>query len=158
MQKPELLSRGAEQSAARLIDEMSRLYYLSRAIHVVAELGVADKLGDDTVDLATVAEATGANAVTLRRLLRFLSSYRIFEETLPDRFRNTELSSVLRDDHPQSVRANLQRFGSFWWTAVGELEHTLRSGERFSACSRCAVFSIFEKQRGRPTKPENGEK
>jgi hypothetical protein len=58
-----------------------------------------------------------------------LSAYHIFEESLPDRFCNTQLSSVLRDDHPQSVRANLQRFGTFWWAAVGELEHTLKSGE-----------------------------
>jgi hypothetical protein len=36
MQKPELLSRGAAESPARLIEEMSRLYYLSRAIHVAA--------------------------------------------------------------------------------------------------------------------------
>lgn len=129
MQKPDLLSRDAEQSAARLIDEMSRLYYLSRAIHVAAELGVADRLGDDAVGIATLAEATGAKAVALRRLLRFLSAYRIFEESSPDEFRNTQLSSVLRDDHPQSVRANLQRFGTFWWGAVGELEYTLRTGE-----------------------------
>ena len=37
MQKPELLSRDAEQSPARLIGEMSRLYFLSRAIQVAAE-------------------------------------------------------------------------------------------------------------------------
>jgi hypothetical protein len=36
MQKPELLSRGAAESPARLIEEMSRLYYLSRPIHVAA--------------------------------------------------------------------------------------------------------------------------
>jgi C-methyltransferase len=129
MQRPELLSRGAEQSAARLIDEVSRLYYLSRAIHVAAELGVADKLGDGTVAVATLAEVTGTKAKALRRLLRFLSAYRIFEESSPDSFRNTELSSVLRDDHPQSVRANLQRIGAFWWSAVGDLEHSLRTNE-----------------------------
>jgi hypothetical protein len=36
MQKPEPLSRGAGESPARLIDEMSRLYYLSPALHVAA--------------------------------------------------------------------------------------------------------------------------
>jgi C-methyltransferase len=129
MQKPELLSRGAAKSPARVIDEMSRLYYLSRAIHVAAEVRIADKLGDDTVAVSILAEATGTKAATLRRLLHFLSAYRIFEEASPDSFRNTELSSVLRDDHPQSVRANLQRFGAFWWSAVGDLEHSLRTGE-----------------------------
>jgi C-methyltransferase len=129
MERPELFSRNAGQSAARLIDEMSRLYYLSRAIHVVAELGIAEHLEDAVVGSATLAEKTGTNSVALRRLLRFLSAYGVFEEISPDKFRNTSLSSVLRDDHPQSVRANLRRIGTFWWSAVGELEHSIRTGE-----------------------------
>jgi hypothetical protein len=129
MHKPELLSRDAGPSAARLIDEMSRLYYLSRAIHVAAELGIADQLGDEPIATATLAEKTGTNSAALRRLLRFLSAYSIFRESSPDRFRNTPLSSVFRDDHPQSVRANLRRIGAFWWSAVGELEHSIRTGE-----------------------------
>jgi len=128
MQKPELLSRDAEQSPARLIGEMSRLYFLSRAIQVAAELGVADRLGDSTVTVAALANATKTKAGALRRLLRFLSAYRIFEEISPDGFSNTELSSVLRDDHPQSVRPHLQRVG-IWWAAVGDFEHCLRTGE-----------------------------
>lgn len=130
MQMPQLLSPGAERAPARLINEMSRLYFLSRAIHVAAELGVADKLGDDTVAVATLAKATRTHAANLRRLLRFLSAYRIFEEASPGMFRNTELSSVLRDDHPQSVRAYLLLLtGAFWWSAIGELEHSVRTGE-----------------------------
>jgi C-methyltransferase len=111
------------------MDEMSRLYYLSRAIHVAAELGIADKLGDGTVAVAKLSEATGTKLEALRRLLHFLAAYSIFEEASPDSFRNTELSSVLRDDHPQSVRSNLQRIGGFWWAAVGDLEHSVRTGE-----------------------------
>jgi C-methyltransferase len=129
MQRPELLSRNAGQSASRLIDEMSRLYYLSRAIHVVAELGIAEHLEEGSVASATLAEKTETNAAALRRLLRFLSAYGVFEESSPDKFRNTSLSSVLRDDHPQSVRATLRRIGTFWWSAVGELEHSVRTGE-----------------------------
>jgi len=129
MERPELLSPNAGQSASRLIDEMSRLYYLSRAIHVATELGVAEHLEKGAVASAALAERTGTNAAALRRLLRFLSAYGVFEETSPDEFRNTPLSSVLRDDHPQSVRANLRRIGTFWWSAVGELEYSVRTGE-----------------------------
>jgi SAM-dependent methyltransferase len=129
MEKPELLSQDAGQSAAQLIDEMSRLYYLARALHVAAELGVADRLGDDAPALAELAAKTGANAAALARLLRFLSAYRVFEERSPGRFCNTALSSALREDHPQSMRANLRRIGGFWWSAVGALEHAVRTGE-----------------------------
>ena len=47
MEVPALVSKDAGQSAERLIDEMSRLCFLSRAIYVAAELGVADRLGND---------------------------------------------------------------------------------------------------------------
>ena len=129
MRKPEMLSKDAGQSAARQIDDMSRLYYLSRAIHVAAELGIADHLTEEPVTAASLAQKTGTNSAALKRLLRFLSAYRIFEESAPDGFRNTALSAVLRDDHPQSVRANQRRIRAFWWSAVGDLEHSIRTGE-----------------------------
>ena len=129
MDKPELLSNDAGQSAARLIDEMSRLYYLSRAIHVAAEVGIAHQLGDEPVAIDELAGRTGTNAAALQRLLRFLSAYGVFEERAPERFGNSALSLVLRDDHPNSVRANLRRIGAFWWSAVGALEHSVRTGK-----------------------------
>ncbi len=129
MKIPDLLSNDAGQSAARVIDEMSRLYYLSRANHVAAELGIADLLGDDPVAPSELAEKTGTDAAALTRLLRFLSAYQVFEERSPARFCNTALSSVLRDDHPQSARANLRRIRAFWWSTMGDLEHSLRTGE-----------------------------
>ena len=128
MEKPEILSRQAGQSAARLIDEMSRLYYLSRAIHVAAELGVADHLGEPPSALDEIAEKTRTNAICLKRLLRFLSAYGIFEERSKDLFCNTTLSSVLCRDHPNSVRAGLRRIGDFWWSAVGYMEQSIRTG------------------------------
>jgi C-methyltransferase len=80
MQRPDLLSSDAGQSASRLIDEMSRLFYLSRAIHVAAELGIADHIGDEPVAMASLAEKTGADAGALKRLIRFLAAYGVFEE------------------------------------------------------------------------------
>ena len=129
MEIPALFSRDAGQSAARLIDEMSRLYYLSRAIHVVAELGLADHLGDEPLSPKDLAEITGTNAAALTRLLRFLSAYGIFQEIQAGKFSHTVLSSVFRQDHPNSVRAILRRIGEFWWSAVGDLEHSIRTGE-----------------------------
>jgi len=146
MQKPDLLSSDAGLSAARMIDEMSRLYYLSRAIHAAAELGIADRLTEEPVDITNLAEKTGTNSTALKRLLRFLSAYRIFEERSPDSFCNTELSSVLRDDHPQSARANLRRIRTFWWSAIGELEHSIRTGE--SAFSHVHGVPFFQYLKG----------
>jgi C-methyltransferase len=128
MERPEILSKEAGRSAARVVDEMSRLYYLSRAIHVAAELGIADHLTEAPVALDEIAKETRTDATCLKRLLRFLSAYGIFVETSEDLFCNTTLSSVLRSDHPNSVRNTLRRVGDFWWSAVGQMEHSIRSG------------------------------
>jgi len=129
MERPRLLSNDVGRSPARLIDEMSRLYYLSRALHVAAELGIANEFRDADVALDELAGRSGTDAVALRRLLRFLSAYGVFDETRPDRFRNTVLSSVLRDDHPNSMRAALCRIDDSWWAAAGALAHSIRTGE-----------------------------
>lgn len=142
MNLPDLLSDGAGRSAARAIDEMSRLYYLSRAIHVAAELAIADHLNDEAVTVEALAEKTGTDASALKRLLRFLSAYQVFEERSPSAFCNTALSSVLRTDHPQSVRANLRRIRKFWWSTVGELEHSIQTGE--SAFSHVHGVPFFQ--------------
>src|SRR5262245_28319096 len=123
MEKPEILSEEAGKSAARVIDEMSRLYYLSRAIHVAAELGIADHLTGAPVALNEIAKETRTDATCLKRLLRFLSAYGIFAKTSEDMFCSTTLSLVLRSDHPNSVRAALRRVGAFRRSAVAEMEH-----------------------------------
>jgi hypothetical protein len=145
MEKPEILSKDAGQSAARAIDEMSRLYYLSRAIHVAAELGIADHLTEAPVALDEIAKETGTDAICLKRLVRFLSAYGIFVETPRDLFCNTTLSSVLRSDHPNSVRANLRRIGDFWWSAVGHMDQSVRTGQSAFAHLRGVDFFQYLK-------------
>src|SRR5438132_9999421 len=54
-------------------------YSLSRCLHVVADLGVADALGDSPRTAASLAESTGADADALNRVLRLLSCHGIFE-------------------------------------------------------------------------------
>ncbi len=107
---PALVSMDAGQSAERLIDEMARLCFLSRAIYVAAELGVADQLGEEPLDSNELAKKSGTNAVTLCRLLVFLAAYGIFQRMPDGKFVHTALSSVLRDDHPNSNRGGLRRF------------------------------------------------
>ncbi len=50
-----------------------------RCLHVVAELGVADVIGDNTETPNAIAKAVGANADALARVLRLLSAHGIFE-------------------------------------------------------------------------------
>jgi hypothetical protein len=83
---------------------------VSRSLHVVADLGVADALDETPRTVAELAAATGAHASALDRTLRLLSSYGVFE-THDGKVAHTPSSRLLRADHPQSMRAGVRLWG-----------------------------------------------
>lgn len=101
---------------------------ISRCLHVVADLGVADALDETPLTARELAEATGTNAGALGRVLRLLSAYGIFEARA-DKFAHTPASRLLRSDHPQSMRSFVRMIGlPVCWASYGALEHSLRTG------------------------------
>jgi hypothetical protein len=103
-------------------------HFLARCLHVVAELGVADHLGDAPATAQALAHAAGANADALERMLRLLAVAGVFEAR-GSRWAHTELSRMLRSDHPRSMRAFARMIGGrLQWAAAGELEHAARTG------------------------------
>jgi hypothetical protein len=54
-------------------------HWVPRCLHVVAELGIADALGDTPQTATSLADATGTNADALGRVIRLLSAYGVFE-------------------------------------------------------------------------------
>ena len=79
-------------------------FYVSRAIHVVARLGIADLLADRARGHDELAKATGAHAPSLRRVLRLLASAGLFTEEENGRFAVTPIGACLRADVPGSMR------------------------------------------------------
>jgi C-methyltransferase len=108
--------------------ELSRAYILSRAIHVAAELGVADHVGDAPVPVIELARQTGTDPGHIERLLRLLAAHHIFTEVRPGEFAATPGSAVLREDAPDSLRPTLRMVTAPWWSAVGALGHTVKTG------------------------------
>jgi hypothetical protein len=99
-----------------------------RCLHVVAELGVADHLGESPLDAEALAGATGANADALARMLRLLASAGVFESR-GDAWAHTELSRLLRSDHPQSMREYVRMIGGRRvWLSFIELQHSAQTG------------------------------
>jgi hypothetical protein len=110
--------------------QISGGYCLSRSIHVLAELNVADALGDEALSAAELARTVGADADALFRVLRLACAHGVFEQE-GDRFRHSPASRMLRSDHPQSMRAFVRMFGlAINWDAYRELEYSVRSGHR----------------------------
>lgn len=104
-------------------------HLLPRCLHVVAELGIADRLAETPMTAQELARASGSDADALERTLRLLAVAGIFEAR-GNAWAHTDLSRVLRDDHPQSMRAFVRMIGGpLNWAAAGELAHAVRSGE-----------------------------
>ena len=75
----------------------------SRALHVVADLGVADHIAGEPVTARELAERCGAHAGALDRVLRLLATIGVFE-AVDGGFAHTPASELLRSDHPMSMR------------------------------------------------------
>ena len=109
--------------------QLTTACWTSRCLHVIAELGVADALGDQPQSTEALAKATGTQPQPLYRVLRLLASAGIFEWT-QETWRHTESSRFLRSDHPASLRDYIRMMGlPVFWTALGDLNHSLRTGE-----------------------------
>jgi O-methyltransferase len=127
----------ADESATNIRDESNPFemlqstalgYSLSRCLHAVADLGVADQLGVEPQSAADLAAAVGAHPDALSRVLRLLAAHGIFEmqgETV----RHSPASQLLRTDHPQSMRAFVRLFGlPVMWTVYETFEQSVRTG------------------------------
>jgi len=103
--------------------------WASRCLHVVAELGVADALGDQPQSTEALAKATSTQPQALYRVLRLLASLGIFEWR-NGAWNHTESSRFLRSNHPESLRDYVRMLGlPVFWSALEDLEHSLRTGE-----------------------------
>ena len=111
-----------------LIWEVAQAIAVSRSLHVVADLGVADHVGEVPVPAEHLAAACGADPDALGRVLRLLAAQGIFEAA-PGGYRHTSSSSLLRSDHPMSMRAFARLNGLPVFSATfAELGHSVRTG------------------------------
>jgi hypothetical protein len=138
----------SEQPPAEAILLLSTAYWASRCLHVIADFGVADALGDEPQPAAALAAKTGTNADALHRVLRALVNHGVF--ALKDgRFSHNAASRLLRSDNPASMRSLARMMGlNFHWDVYRELGHSLKSGE--SAGDKAIPGGLFEHLRAHP--------
>ena len=108
---------------------MATGFYVSRAIHVAAILGIADHLADRPRHYVELAEATRTHADSLRRVLRLLASAGVLTEAKNERFALTPIGACLRSGVPGSMRPAVLLFGGITQHAWGDLLHSVKTGE-----------------------------
>jgi hypothetical protein len=94
-----------ERAAAATVLRMIWGIHISRAIYVVAELGLADLLAGGPMTAAQLAQATQAHEPSLYRVLRLLASLGVLTEHGNRSFGLTVLGERLRADVPASMRS-----------------------------------------------------
>ncbi|MEU5087436.1 methyltransferase [Streptomyces sp. NPDC021356] len=99
------------------------------ALRAAARLGVADALGDTPLAAEDLAAAVKTEPKPLRRLLRALTCYGVFEERPDGTFAHTDMSRLLREDDPNSLRnISLWCTEPWTWDAWPKLDEAVRTG------------------------------
>jgi multifunctional cyclase/dehydratase/O-methyltransferase len=119
---------------------------ISRVLHVVAELGIADELADGPLTVEDLAGRTATHADSLGRVLRVAAAFGLFT-ALPDgRYELTDVGEKLRADVPGSQRDMVLYNGDdMLWRSYGNLKHTVRTGRpAFDAAYGHGFFEHLE--------------
>ena len=130
-------------SGAQAVLRMANAFHGSQAIHVAAELGLADLLAGGPLDAAALAAAAQVDAPALYRLMRVLVSAGVFSQDEQGRFGLTEVGAALRTNQSSAVRDAVRFLTSEWiWRAWGEFGYSVRTGK--PAFDRVWGMSNFE--------------
>ena len=127
---PDANAKTMERNPRLQLRDLIAGYFVSRAIHVAAQLDIARVLAGEPKTCEALAKLTHTHADTLHRLLRALASHGVFAEDAQGRFANTELSELLRSDIPSSMHAMTLFTGDeMMLTAWQSLRHSVTTGE-----------------------------
>lgn len=128
-------------------------FWISRAIYIVAKLGLADHMHGGAKTAEELARASGAHASSLFRVLRALGSIGILTQSEDNRFGLTPVSATLRSDMPGSLRAfATTELGDDHYEGWGNLLHSVRTGEiAFDNLMGMSAWEYYAQH------PENGK-
>ena len=104
-------------------------FYVSRAIYIMARLGIADHLSDGPLEAEELAKRSKVHAPSLRRVLRLLVTADVLREDDKGRFALTPIGDCLRAGVPGSMRPAALLFGGITERAWGDLLYSVETGE-----------------------------
>ena len=114
--------------AHRLLERVTDSW-MAQAIHVAAELRIADLLAEGPRTSEDLATATGTDALSLRRLLRALTTIDICRERDDGSFEMMPMGSLLGANAPGSLRSFTIWWGTNLWQAWGQLLYSVTTGQ-----------------------------
>lgn len=105
-------------------------FWTTRAVYVLAKLGIPDLLKSGPKSAQELAGSTGTHAPSLYRLLRALASAGMLQTEADGRFALTPMSELLVTDAPGSMRSFVvSELGQEHYPAWGNFMHSIKTGE-----------------------------
>ena len=109
--------------------QMIQGFWVSRAIYVAAELGIADLLRNGSMKTEELAVKAGAHAPSLYRVMRALASVGVFADEGGQGFALTPVGETLRSDVPGSLRLlAIELLGRNQYSAWEQLLYSVKTG------------------------------
>lgn len=106
---------------------MTRDYVVSRAIHSIAQLKIADHLSDEPMQAEEIARLSGTDLEYLERILSFLSNYGVFKK-IGNGYALTPISYPLKSTSADSIIDVWNMFDEIWWQAFSQMKEGLQTG------------------------------
>ncbi len=117
------------QAGEKLLKQIFDGSWMTQAVSVAAELGIADMLANGSCSAEDLANQTNTHCDALYRIMRALASVGIFAQESDGRFSLTPAANLLRSDVPRSQRSFAIMMGAEFHGAWGELLHTVQTGQ-----------------------------
>ncbi len=103
--------------------------WVSQAIYVAAELRIPDLLAGRAMKSDELANAVGAHAPTMQRLMRALTTIDICREHDDGSFELTEQGELLRSDREETLRSWVLYSTGYLWPIWGHLLDSVKTGK-----------------------------
>ena len=133
-------------TSAQELRLLANMYVVSRAIHTVAELKIADLFEDSqTKSIEQLSSQCNLSPVALEKTLRVLCPFGLFKENTDGTYSIEEAGLLLKSDHPSKMR-DLLFCEDARWNSFGQMSHTLQTGESgFSKLYQQEYFDYISK-------------
>ncbi len=116
-------------------------YQLTQAIYVAAKLGIADNLYKSAKSCEELAAGMGTDTNALRQLLQLLNTFGIIAKDSANKFKLTDLGSLLRSDAPNSILGIVLSTNETY-KAWGNLLYSVQTGK--AAFDQTFQMSMYE--------------
>ncbi len=140
--------RGRESPSFQRLADLLIGAKIAIALRAMAEYRIADRLAEGPKTVELLAQETVLDEDVLRRVLRALAQYGVFQETVTGEFENTDMSEYMRSEADPSLRdAILFLNSNTSLRAWLELERSLKDGKsHFIDVNGATLFDLLAKE------------